>query len=282
MELASLEIRIKRNENLPVMSQTANAVLRLVDNPNTGPRDIQQAIEKDPAITGKILKVANSAYYGGVQIPTVGRAIHFLGMNSIRSLVVGIAFQQMIGGKVETPNFSKMEFWRHSLAVATASRILGKMKVPFKAEELYCAGMMHDVGMLVFDRFMPEEFQNALVICKESGRQLNEVERELHGYDHAEVGGLLADNWGLTKIIRHGIKFHHNPALDGDYYETTSIVSAADVIAHRCGFTNNVDNVKMEFDEEVAEAIGLPTEQFDTIQTVVISEVAKAQEAFHL
>ena len=264
------------------MSQAASLVLSLVDHPNTGPRDIQNAIEKDPAITAKILKVANSAYYGGVEMPTVGRAIHFLGMNTIRSLVVGIAFQQMMGGKFATPSFNKVEFWKHSLAVATASRILGRMKVPFRAEELFCAGMMHDVGMLVMDRFMPHEFQSSLELCQHTRRPLFEIEKGVLGYDHAEIGGILADKWNLSKLIRNGIKYHHNPVLDGDYYETTCIISASDVLAHQCGYTNNVDNVKMEIDEEVAEAIGLPVEQFETIQAVVVSEVSKAQEAFRL
>ena len=264
------------------MSQAASSVLTLVDNPNTGPRVIKLAIEKDPAITAKILKVANSAYYGGVEMPTVGRAIHFLGINKIRSLVVGIAFQQMMGDRFETPGFCKVEFWKHSLAVATASRILARMKMPSKAEELFCAGMMHDVGMLVMDRYMPNEFQRSLELCQKTGWPLHEVEKSVLGYDHATVGGVLADKWNLSKVVRHAIMYHHSPELDGDYYETTCIIAASDVLAHQCGYTNNVDNVKMEINEEVAEAIGLPIEQFETVQAVVVSEVSKAQQAYNL
>lgn len=282
VELASLEIRIARNENLPVLSQSVSTVLKMVDNPNIGARNIESAIEKDPAITAKVLKVANSAYYGGMDIPTVGRAVQFLGLNSIRSLVVGIAFRQMISDPAETPNFNKVEFWRHSLAVAVAARILGKLKLPFKAEELYCAGMMHDVGMLVMDRFMSREFQSALDLCRDSGRPLFEVEREIQGYDHAEIGGLLAEKWSLSKIINHAIRYHHNPTLDGDFYETTCVIAVADVVAHQCGFTNNVDNATYEVDEETAEAIGLDTQQLDTIKTIVVSEVTRAQEAFRI
>ncbi|MCH8978877.1 MAG: HDOD domain-containing protein [Armatimonadetes bacterium] len=282
MELASLEIRIARNENLPVLSQAVSTVLRLVDNPNISSRNIENAIEKDPAITAKVLKVANSAYYGGMDIPSVGRAVQFLGLNTIRSLVVGIALQQMISDRTVTPNFSKLEFWSHCLAVATAARILCRMKLPFKAEELYCAGMMHDVGMLVMDRFMSREFQSALDLCRESGRPLYEIEREIQGYDHAEIGGLLATNWSLSKIIMHGIRYHHDPALDGDFYETTCVIAVADAVAHQCGYTNNVNNAVYEIDEEAAEAIGLKTEQLDTIKTVVISEVNRAQEAFRI
>ncbi|MCH7902966.1 MAG: HDOD domain-containing protein [Armatimonadetes bacterium] len=280
MDLASLGIRIERSENLPVLSQAASQILRLVDHPDVSSHQVEAAIQKDSAITAKILKVANSAFYGANGVPTVGRAVAVIGMNSVQSLVVGITFQQMAANKMECPNFGKLEFWRHSLAVATAARIIGKLTMASKAEELYCAGMMHDIGLLVMDRFLPKIFETNLKLCQKLKQPLYKIENQTLGYDHCTVGGLLAEKWSLTKIIKHAIEFHHNPALDGEYYETTCVIAAADALAHQCGFTNSVPGVAYEIDTEVAEAIGLPTEQFAAIQDVVISEVNRAQEAY--
>lgn len=282
MELASLAIRISRSENLPVLSQSASAVLRLVDNPDAGPKDVESAIAKDPAITAKILKAANSAYYGGVKVPTVGRAVQFLGMNSVRSLVVGIAFQQMASGKGETPSFNKLEFWRHSLAVATASRILGRIRLPDRAEELYCAGVMHDVGMLVLDRFMPNEFQLALARCQQGQRPLYEAEKSLYDFSHANVGALLAEHWHLTPIIKGAIEYHHDPLRDQECFETTKLVAAADGIAHKCGFTNNADGVKHDLEDDLPGITGLTEEHLDKVFSLVVTEVEQAEAALQL
>ena len=281
MELASLGIRISRSENLPVLAQSASTVLRLVDDADAGPRDVETAIAKDPAITAKILKAANSAFYGGVKVPTIGRAVQFLGMNSVRSLVVGIAFQQMTSGKAEAAGFNKMEFWKHSLAVATASRILARIKLPEKAEELYCAGIMHDVGMLVLDRFMPVEFQAALDACRRTGRPLYQSEKSGFGFDHADVGGLLGDHWGLPALMKNAIMHHHNPIADMETAETTRIIASADAIAHRCGFKNGQESATHDFDFDLAGIIGLSEDHLDKVVALVTTEVEMAEAAMH-
>jgi HD-like signal output (HDOD) protein len=279
VELSSLGIRISRSENLPVLSQSATAVLRLVDDSNAGPREIESAIAKDSAITGKILKAANSAYYGGVKVPTVGRAVHFLGMNSVRSLVVGIAFQQMSSGMAEAPSFNKLEFWKHSLAVATAARILGRIQMPGKAEELYCAGVMHDVGMLVLDRFMAGEFQGAIETSQRTTMPLYECEKQAYKFDHTDVGALLADHWALTPIIKSSIQYHHSPMRDSENFETTKIVAAADAIAHQCGYTNNVPGARHDLATDVASIAGLSEDHLEKVLALVTTEVEMAESA---
>lgn len=282
VELASLEIRLARSENLPVLPQAVSSVLKLADDPNASPRDLEKVIERDPAITAKILRVANSSYYGGNRIPTIGRAISFLGMNSVRSLVVGVAFQQMISGRSASSQFDKVAYWQHSLAVATACRIFGKIVIPTRAEELYCIGMMHDIGKLILDRFMPEVYDVALAEAKAFNLPLHKVEMEKLGFDHAEVGGLLAKKWGLGTMAIHAVKFHHNPAEDGEYFETTSIVSIANDLAHQAGFDNGMPGVEYEVDQEVFATLGLPEEQLKIIGEVMSQEVAKAQDAFKI
>lgn len=271
-----------RSENLPVLPQAVSSVLKLADDPNSSPRDLEKVIERDPAITAKILRVANSSYYGGSRIPTIGRAISFLGMNAIRSLVVGVAFQQMISGKASSQNFDKVEYWRHSLAVATACRILGKIVMPTRAEELFCIGMMHDIGMLILDRFMSDSFDACFVEARQMGMPVHVVEAEKMQFDHAEVGGILAEKWGLGTMAIHGVRYHHCPTEDGEYFETTSIIAIANTLAHQSGFTNNMPGLEYEIDSEVFNTLGIPEEQLKIIGDVMAQEVQKAQEAFKI
>jgi HD-like signal output (HDOD) protein len=281
VDLRSLEIKFARSENLPVLPQIVGSVLKVADDPNSSPKLVERVIERDPAVTAKILRVANSAYYGGANVPTIGRAISVLGINTIRSLVVSIAYQQILSGQPFAQLFCKLDFWRHSLAVATGSRILGKIENPVKAEELFCAGMMHDVGLLVLDRFAPEELDRCVRLARDENVDLLVAEREILGFDHTVVGGLLADRWSLSSTIRNAIRFHGEVDKDEQHLQTTSFISVANTLAHQCGFTHNGPG-SAEFDPRAIQALAMPEEQLEVIRVVMNQEILKAQEAFQL
>ncbi|MEJ5169609.1 MAG: HDOD domain-containing protein [Fimbriimonadales bacterium] len=282
VEFASLALKVSRSENLPVLPQVASAVLRLADDPNSSPKMMERTIERDPAITAKILRVANSAYYGLSNVGSIGRAIGVLGMNAVRSLVVGVVFQQLAAGKEQAPSYSKLEYWRHSLAVAVTARILGKLRMPAAAEELYVAGMMHDVGMLVLDRFCSDEFDRAIQFARSQQIPLHMAERFAFGYDHCQVGAMLAAKWSLPTVVARAIEFHHNPKADTESQLATAIVCLADHLAHRAGLTNNVPLPKLPDWTEPREMVGISEEQLTVIQQVVVQEVIRAQDAFKI
>lgn len=282
VDLRSLEIKVARSENLPVLPQIVSQVLKLVDDPDASPKQLESIIERDPAITAKILRVANSSYYGLNQVNSIARAISVLGMNQIRSLVISVAYQQVIGGRNQSQLFSKLEFWKHSLATATAARILGKMRNPLKSEELYGAGMMHDVGLLVMDRFCPELLDQAIKYASDTGMKLHEAEQFLFGFDHAQVGGILADKWQLEGMMKAAIVYHHDPDMDDEFQDLTYFIVAANAMAHQCGFKNNAPRSCAEVPPRAIEVLGMPEEQLEVIKSVVANEIQKAQSAFQI
>jgi HD-like signal output (HDOD) protein len=282
VELNSLAIKVARSENLPVLPEIISSVLKLADDPNASGRAMEKLIERDPAITAKILRVANSSYYGMVKVPTIGRALGVLGMNTIRSLVIGVAYQQVVAGRAEAMHFNKLSFWRHSLAVATGARIIGKMKMPLESEELYGAGMLHDVGMLVMDRFCPDELDQAIRTAQDENCPLHLAEKQVCGFDHSDAGGLLAEKWGLPDVMSSAILYHHNVLADQEHFETTCIVAAANTLAHQCGLINNNPSGTYELDPVVEAGLNLPTEQLAIIGKVMYEEVMKAQSAFQI
>lgn len=280
--MQSLEIKISRSENLPVLPQIVSQVLKLADNPEASPKEMERVIERDPAVTAKILRVANSSYYGFNQIPSIGRAISMLGMNQIRSLVVGVAYQQIISGRAVASHFNKLEFWRHSLAVATGARIISKIKMPMKSEEMYVAGMMHDVGLLAMDRFHPLELDKAIQYAIMEEIALHQSEQLNFGFDHSQLGAMLAEKWGLTPIIVDAVRYHHDPDMDSRNGSTTVIIALANTLAHECGLTNNIPNQPYEVDDSLLEAVGIAREQLDVIRNVMVQEITRAEEAFHI
>lgn len=282
MDLQSLEIVTARSENLPVLPQVVSVVLRLIDDPTSSSRALEAALEKDPAIVAKLLRSAGSAFYGGTPPGTISRAIAMLGMSTIRSLVVGIAFQQVIGPKTSNGIFDRIEFWKHSVAVASASRVIGKVLNNPQAEQFYFAGLVHDVGLLVLDRFAADALEEAITRAKADGSTLIEAEHRVNKITHADVGGILARRWSLNELQSKAIRYHHAPEEeDTGLSIPTAIVSIADTIAHRAGFKNQASNAPdPEPDELILEFLGLPVEQLEPIQGAVAKEVDRMTQSF--
>lgn len=283
VDLVSIGIKLARSENLPVLPQVVAQVLRVADDPNGSAKALERLMERDPAVTAKILKVANSSYYGHSQIPSVGRAISVLGVNVIRQLVIVVGFQQMTGGTGPAGKFDKIEYWKHSLAAATAARILGKLRAPMKSEELFSAGMMHDIGFLVMERFLAPEFEMIAKRATDEQRPFEYIMRDELGFDQAELGAILAERWNLTSIIQHAIRYHLEPMEDPDHSQTSAIVSAAHTLAEQCGFMPIQQRFYTpEFNYLAQSIIDMPDDQLEVIRNVMIQEVNRAQDLFQL
>lgn len=282
MDLVSIGIKLSRSENLPVLPQVVSAVLRVVDDPNGSPKALERLLERDTSLSGKILKVANSSYYGNSQVPTVGRAISVLGINTVRSLVAALGFQQMAGADSACPHFDKIRYWKHCLATATAARILGKLRVPLKAEELFSAGMMHEVGFIAMEKLMPKQLEAAFKRASEMGVNLADAEQEHFGFDHCQVGAMLAEKWNLSKVISAAIEHINDPFGAGELQETTMLVHVASALADQCGFSLVIQRQPAEIDPMIETLLDMADDQLDVIRSVLVQEVNRAQAAFSL
>lgn len=282
MELKTLEIRISRNENLPTLPQVALMVLKRADDPLAGARELEVIINSDPSMAAKVLKVANSAAYGGGNVTTLGRAVALLGMSMVKSLVVNLSFQHLISRSESATRFNTLEYWRHSLAVATASREIAKLKKLPYTEEMYGIGMLHNIGMLMLTKFCTLEFDAAVQISQTSDSPLHESERQIIGWDHCDAGALLADKWGLSPRAKAAIRFHHNPAFDEEFFVSTSIIHIADALAFQVGMTNNTPNIVPELQSFILEELDLNDEKLEKIRETTVEFVMKAQRAFGL
>ncbi len=281
MELSALGIRVARTPGLSTLPQVASQVLKLVDNPNASPRQIGALIERDAGLSSKLLKSANSAYYGAPgKVKTVSQAIAIMGLSAVRSVVVGQAYQQMTSVRGASKRFDRLGFWQHGLATATAGRILAKLKGYADPEVVYLAGLLHDAGRMVMDRFLPNEMDQIVQQSLEQAIPLIEAERTVLGYTHVEVGLLLADHWSLPQAVAEGIGKHHERVNYADC-PVGCLVQVANVLAHQAGFAIGAP-VLYELDPLVEETLGIATAQLDGIKQIVVQEVMRTQEVLKI
>jgi len=203
---------IMTTRDLPAMPQVASKVLELSADPNTSAVQLQQIISDDQAMTARILKIANSAMYScSRKVKTLTEAIVMLGFDSIRSLVVTSAARNLYNTRNASTGLKERLLWEHSIGVAFACRLLVQERVPALSEEAFLAGLMHDIGKLVLNLRVPEQFDEIVQLVYNDNLPFNSTEREILGYDHAEVGAKLINKWNLSPMLEDTILHHHNP-----------------------------------------------------------------------
>ena len=282
MDLPTLEMRIARSENLPIISEVAVSILRLAKDENTAARTYVKVIERDPALAAKVLRIASSPAYGVGDVPSISRAISVLGISHLKNLAISLSYQQSMETRSKAEEFNSIDSWRHSLATASAAQILATLVCPERAEELYLAGLLHDVGLLAMDKFCPAILNLAIRRARSEKVPLHVAETEANGYDHSAVGALLVERWGLKKSIQSAIKYHLCPAEADDEIELACILAASNHIAFEAGFHNNSEMPDEGFDQMALGIVGIPAEQYLTICDVVRNEIAKVETAFRV
>jgi putative nucleotidyltransferase with HDIG domain len=181
--------------------------LQLMGNPRSSMKDIGNIIGSDQAITSKLLRMVNSAYYGFPRkISTISQSLVVIGVEGLRSLIMGMSVQTMFDTKVGKA------LWAHSIATAASAKIVTQKYGNVHPEESFVVGLIHDIGRLLLSQHFPEEFEYYNMISMDSLHTLAK-ERELFGMDHEEIGASVVGKWNLPQKIVEAINYHHKPNL---------------------------------------------------------------------
>jgi putative nucleotidyltransferase with HDIG domain len=200
-------------ERMPAFPASVQQVISLTSDINSSPKDLVRVIDHDPVLTMKILKVANSAYFGlSRPIVSINHAVVYLGLNTVKHVALAIA---AIGSlpKENNAGYDMDDFLLHSLTTAVITRSLARIiRIPEgDAANFFVAGLLHDIGQVVFAQFKPEEFSRALKDAWENHIPLHECERERFGHDHCELGAVLCETWSFPEALVDAIRMHHIP-----------------------------------------------------------------------
>ena len=229
--------------NLPTLPTLAARLLDLVDNPNTNAGTLAQFVSQDQVITARLLKMGNSAYYGlGREITSVHQAVVMLGFDMVREISLGVSVINAFRSAKGLEGFDIAGFWDHSSAVGMVARKIAKGWIPAMASEAFTAGLLHDIGKVVLIQYLPEEFVQTLAQAKEQGRDLFEVEREVFGTDHGQIGAWLATRWKLPKSLRDAMEFHHELSkAPEDSRNLVAVVQLSDLLCRllKAGYGGN-------------------------------------------
>jgi putative nucleotidyltransferase with HDIG domain len=232
-------------------------VVELTKNPNTSASRIGDLIASDEALSNKILKVANSPMFGlPRRISTLSFAVVVLGFDSLRTLVtrlmVGDAFR-----KIVDTFFNYQDFWDHSVACGVMSRLLARKTGVRNPDHALVAGLLHDVGYLVFQESIKDQRNVLKEIHEKSHVPFGQVIEAFCGISHQEAGSQLAERWMLPEGVSDAIMHHHQPQLASEDPGLTAIVHVADVLCSRLKLDKFQYETLDEFEKSALAMIGL-------------------------
>ena len=254
-------------KDLPTLPTVVARIMATLDDPSSSVKDLERLVSSDQAIAAKLLKLANSAFYGlPGKVTNLGRAITLLGYNTVRSMTLTIGMVHSFGGLLRSKSFNRGKFWEHSLTVAMVGKLLGAKEPSLNSEEVYIAGLLHDLGKMVLDYLRPAQFREALRIACEQGISAREAEQSVLGFSHDEVGKVVAEKWRFPHFVIEAIGYHHCPFNAEVFPLVVQVVSLSDQIVHEFNKQEkeNVDYNLSNIDSELKQRF-LPTPRHEEV-----------------
>ncbi len=230
--------------NLPTLPTVVAKMVELIDDPRSSSRSLSRLVKTDQVLTARILRLANSAYYGFPNpICSINLAIVVLGFETIKNLGLSVAvISRFARSSQDGELLDYTRFWEHSVGVAVAARLLARLHGFRSLEnEAFVAGLVHDLGKVILSQYQTAQYSQTLRLVAEERLLLVRAEERVLGVTHAEVGGWLAERWNLPASLAEAIRLHHVPLTARQAPLLTAIVHFADILARAARVGNGGD-----------------------------------------
>jgi len=262
-------------DEIPPMPQVVMKAQELLANPDSSAKDLAELLETDAAIAAKVLKMANSVFYGlRGQVSSIQHASMVLGFRNLGEIISVAGVQKALEKKLPGYGLESEDLWRHSLSVALGSKIIASRKNPELEMVAHTAGLIHDVGKLILDPFVLEEKETFdSFIVSEQETFLN-AEQQILGFDHAEIAAEVCKQWGIPEIISTAIRYHHSPSASLEV-ELAFILHLADYISLVTGQGYESDDYLYELEEGTMDFLNFDENDISDISLELMESVSK-------
>jgi len=256
-------------DRLPALPEVVQDLIDYLQHPEVDVGQVAQRITRDAALTAKVLRVANSSFYGlQSQVATIPDALAILGLRAVSTLVTGAAvvahFQTLA-----VAGYDQRAFWLHNAGTALCARMLARQvdantlnpRAGTSPENAFTAGLLHDIGRLILAARFPEEYRRVAFYRAEHDCHPIEAEHEVLGFDHAQIGAALAARWKFPPEIAAAIASHHTP-MDQAADSLASLIHLADVMAHVLEFPGGEEDLVPRLSSGAWDRLGIGWGEF--------------------
>lgn len=209
-ELIELIIKLVNKSDISSIKQVVTEILRIIKDESSSARDLRNIVEKDPPLCANVLKLANSAQYGYPKsISDIQEAIICIGFDAVRELALNQKVCELFMKEDTIHGYSRLSLWKHCSAVALCCKMIYRREFRERGDNIYVAGLLHDLGIIVEDQFFREMFEQALKKSAQEEINLYTAEKATLKIDHAAISRAVADDWDFPDELVHAMGFHH-------------------------------------------------------------------------
>lgn len=285
MEKEALLTAVLASDELPTLPTVASQLISLTSKEDTTLSDIADLVSQDIALSTRILKVSNSAFYSFQQkIGSIKQAVSILGTNAVRSLVLSFSFLTIRGGKQES-RFNFERFWERSLASAVAAKLILEKVKDADTEEVFISGLLQNLGELIFARTFPTEYEKILEKIENKESDSIKAEEQILGANHCLVGYEVAKSWGFPDVLLLPILYGHDPVSytgrEQKIAQTIKAVYLSDLLTNIL-FSDQPEEYHKQFRKEAKSLLNLTPDDIEAILTDLHFKVEQAGKYFDL
>ncbi len=266
---------------IPPFPQVAIKAMDIISNTQYVVSDLVEVIRLDQSITANILKLCNSAYFGlPRKVSSLKEAVVYLGTIQLRQVLLASGAKDIYDRPDKGYSYFIGELWQHAIACALMSQVLARhLRLPLDENSIFTAALLHDVGKVVLSTYVSQEFAEIEMMVKEEHLSFHDAERRVLGFDHAEIGGRLAELWKFPDSIVAAIRFHHEPEKSPKTFRLLSeLIALSDGLVLMVGYGTSADGLSYHIPHLLVDKLKLKKNDIEVLMIKFQEEMDKAQE----
>lgn len=261
------------------LPQVVTTVTRLINDPESTMKDLEEIIKMDPILVSRLLRLVNSPYYGLVHtVDSIGRAVAFLGMKNLHNLVVTDALKNIFIESETDAVFSKKKLWLHCAAVSILSKMVAERIFGINGDDAFLCGILHDFGLLVEEQVRREDFHKICSLCTSSSALLD-MEQQVFATDHCKICHHMTLNWNMPLNIQQAIRDHHLISEEIEPSSLTGIIQIAEYITGQSQLSTLPEMV-MEISPPLIKHLQDNLDEYTVLIEDLPSEMDRAQSIY--
>ncbi|MEJ2363460.1 MAG: HDOD domain-containing protein [Deltaproteobacteria bacterium] len=268
---------------VPSFPKVAHRVLSMLDDPSVKAAQLAEVIKYDPAITANILKICNAAIFGlPRKVSSLEEALVLIGTNELKDIVITSSTAKFFKGRVGMGyELEQGDLWRHSVAAAIVAKYLSPFVKGTNVNVAFTTALLHDIGKRFLSSFVADDF--ARIIQKVDAQHLSfvEAEKEVMGTNHAELGGMVLENWEFDKEMVAAVREHHEPdALEKG--PLSALIALSNAVVVSIGIGGGADGLAIKIQGDGLKKFGITTQIIESCMTHLLFEMEKAEEVLSI
>lgn len=270
-------------QEVPPLPDIVVRLVAMCHDSSVAPREIVEVIKYDPSTTTKVLRLCNSPYFGlSRQVTSLQEAMVYIGTDALVNFVLAGCLSSYYREDNEGYGLTQGELWRHSVGAAICSQHVADLVDPELSGRAFTCGLLHDVGKMILNACVAEEFGNMLRMVEQDGKSFLDAEQERIGYTHPEAGAHIAEHWNLPAEIVDVLRYHHDPLMSEEHKRLVSVVHIGNILCISFGIGIGSDGLAYRFHPGALQLLGLKVQSLFELAVDIHDSYKKAEDLLAL